>query len=87
MERQQFYKMVPYEASANVPMVIADGRGPADVRPGVRPGPVLELRRGALRGRDPLQQVRRTLPRGVLPGAPPPHLHYERTPRPYLDPT
>ena len=26
MERQQFYKMVPYEASASVPMVIADGR-------------------------------------------------------------
>ena len=26
MEKQQFYKMVPYEASASVPMVIYDGR-------------------------------------------------------------
>jgi arylsulfatase A-like enzyme len=26
MERQQFYKMVPYDASASVPMVIYDGR-------------------------------------------------------------
>eukprot|EP00050_Salpingoeca_kvevrii_P013915 m.31660 g.31660 ORF g.31660 m.31660 type:complete len:579 (-) comp5385_c0_seq1:1640-3376(-) len=28
MERQQFYKMVPYQASASVPMVIYDGRNP-----------------------------------------------------------
>ena len=28
MERQQFYKMVPYEASASVPMVVYDGRNP-----------------------------------------------------------
>ena len=28
MERQQFYKMVPYEPSASVPMVISDGRAP-----------------------------------------------------------
>merc|ERR1711968_88706 len=26
MEHQQFYKMVPYDASASVPMVIYDGR-------------------------------------------------------------
>merc|ERR1712188_157847 len=26
MEKQQFYKMVPYEASSSVPMVIHDGR-------------------------------------------------------------
>lgn len=28
MERQQFYKMAPYDASASVPMVVADGRYP-----------------------------------------------------------
>eukprot|EP00658_Telonema_sp_P-2_P002081 TRINITY_DN10789_c0_g1_i3.p1 TRINITY_DN10789_c0_g1~~TRINITY_DN10789_c0_g1_i3.p1 ORF type:complete len:445 (-),score=109.41 TRINITY_DN10789_c0_g1_i3:301-1506(-) len=28
MEKQQFYKMVPYDASASVPMVIFDGRNP-----------------------------------------------------------
>ena len=28
MEKQQFYKMTPYDASASVPMVIADGRFP-----------------------------------------------------------
>ena len=26
MEKQQFYKMVPYDASASVPMVIFDGK-------------------------------------------------------------
>ena len=26
MEKQQFYKMVPYDASASVPMVIYDAR-------------------------------------------------------------
>jgi arylsulfatase A-like enzyme len=30
MERQQFYKMVPYEASASVPMVVYDGRNPQE---------------------------------------------------------
>mmetsp|Transcript_71228 Transcript_71228/g.141226 ORF Transcript_71228/g.141226 Transcript_71228/m.141226 type:complete len:538 (-) Transcript_71228:1029-2642(-) len=33
MERQQFYKMVPYESSASVPMVIFDGRADARVAP------------------------------------------------------
>merc|ERR1712151_1198537 len=28
MEKRQFYKMVPYDASARVPMVITDGRKP-----------------------------------------------------------
>eukprot|EP00656_Telonema_subtile_P028988 TRINITY_DN3180_c0_g1_i4.p1 TRINITY_DN3180_c0_g1~~TRINITY_DN3180_c0_g1_i4.p1 ORF type:complete len:421 (+),score=103.57 TRINITY_DN3180_c0_g1_i4:336-1598(+) len=28
MEKQQFYKMVPYDASASVPMVVLDGRNP-----------------------------------------------------------
>jgi choline-sulfatase len=43
MERQQFYKMVPYEASANVPMVIADGRGPADVRRISQPTQLIDI--------------------------------------------
>ena len=30
MEKQQHYKMVPYDASASVPMVIYDGRNPLD---------------------------------------------------------
>lgn len=32
MEHQQFYKMVPYDASARVPMVIVDGRHPLNER-------------------------------------------------------
>jgi len=36
MEKQQFYKMVPYEASASVPMVIADGRSLAQAGGGHR---------------------------------------------------
>merc|ERR1712151_1459166 len=32
MEKRQFYKMVPYDASARVPMVIMDGRQPRSSR-------------------------------------------------------
>ena len=43
MERQQFYKMVPYEASASVPMVIADGRHPTKPRVVTQPTQLIDI--------------------------------------------